>query len=147
MEQNGPALLLIDELADYCVSASGVTVGATSLADQTISFVQELSEAISNVQNCVLVATLPASVDEVASSQEGAQILTSLRNRLSRVSADTKPVADEEIFLVIRRRLFEDLGDEKLKAQVIEGYMAFYEELGLTEKFLKKQLRQSLRTC
>ena len=145
LEENGPALILIDELADYCVSASGVTVGNTSLADQTISFVQELSEAISNVQNCVLVATLPASVDEVASSQEGAQILTSLRNRLSRVSADTKPVADEEIFEVIRRRLFEDLGDAKEVKNVISKYMKYYEELSFNNEIPKKAAKSEYK--
>ena len=44
IEDNSPCLILIDELADYCVSASGVQVGNSTLADQTISFMQELSE-------------------------------------------------------------------------------------------------------
>jgi hypothetical protein len=151
LEKCKPSLMLIDELADYCVSASGVPVGSTTLADQTISFIQELSEAVSLVQNSVLVATLPASVGEVASSQQGAQILTSLRNRLTRVSADTKPVADEEIFEVIRRRLFEDLGDTKAINGAVSNYMKFYEGMVFNHEMpseaskleYKKKLEQS----
>ncbi len=112
LEKTKPALILIDELADYCVAASGIQVGASSLADQTISFIQELSEAVSGTNNCVMVATLPASDSEVANSAQASQILTSLTNRLTRVGADTKPVADEEIFEVIRWRLFENLGNQ-----------------------------------
>lgn len=117
LEKTKPALILIDELADYCVAASGVTVGASSLSDQTISFIQELSEAVADTDQCVLVATLPASVMEVAASPESQAILTTLSNRMSRVGADTKPVADEEIFEVVRRRLFEDRSCQMLSWQ------------------------------
>jgi hypothetical protein len=129
LERNKPALILIDELADYCVAASGIAVGASSLADQTISFLQELSEAVSGTNNCVMVATLPASEAEVANSAQAAQILTSLSNRLTRVGSDTKPVADEEIFEVIRHRLFENLGNESQIENTINAYSTLYNEL------------------
>lgn len=129
LEQCKPALILIDELADYCVKASAQTIGSSNLSDQTISFIQELSEAVAASSNCVLVATLPASATEVASSPQAAQILNTLQNRLSRVSADTKPVADEEIYEVIRRRLFEDLGDEETINGVLNSYNTLYQEL------------------
>lgn len=123
------SLILIDELADYCVAASGVPVGGSTLSDQTISFIQELSETIASNNKCVLVATLPASVEEVANSDKAAQILNSLANRLGRVGADTKPVADEEIFEVIRHRLFENLGSDEVIDDVIKRYCALYGEL------------------
>lgn len=129
LEKTQPALILIDELADYCVKASARIVGGSTLSDQTISFIQELSEAIAGINHCVLVATLPASESEVATSAEGAQILTALSNRLSRVSKDTKPVEDEEIFEVIRRRLFEDLGSEAEIDKVVSHYVRMYQEL------------------
>jgi len=124
-----PALLLIDELADYCISAAAITVGGSTLADQTISFIQELTQAVADSERCVLVATLPASVAEVASSPNAAQILTSLEARMERVGADTKPVADDEIYEVVRRRLFEDLGDESIREAVISGYMEQYRKM------------------
>ena len=42
LRQAAPCLILLDEVADYCVGASAVEVGDTTLADQTISFIQEL---------------------------------------------------------------------------------------------------------
>ena len=129
LKKTKPALILIDELADYCVAASGITVGNSNLADQTISFIQEISEAVAGTDNCVFVATLPASVDEIAASENGQEILTALSNRLMRVGADTKPVADEEIFEVIRCRLFEDLGDELEIEKVISQYSEMYKKL------------------
>jgi predicted AAA+ superfamily ATPase len=129
LQKTKPALILIDELADYCVSASGIAVGNSTLADQTISFMQELSEAISGTDQAVLIATLPASPIEVASGQIGLQVLTSLSNRMARVSADTKPVSDEEIFEVIRRRLFEDIGDQSAVDLVVSEYMDLYQNL------------------
>lgn len=128
LQQAAPCLILIDELADYCVAASGIQVGGSTLSDQTISFMQELTQAIAGVQNCVGVITLPASVGEVANSQQAESILMSLKDRVARVGADTKPVADEEIFEVIRRRLFEGLGDEKQIANVLQRYGQLYQE-------------------
>ena len=72
-----PALILIDELADYCVKASARVTGKTSLADQTISFMQELTEAVAGTDNCVAVITLPASPQEVGNTPEAQAILSS----------------------------------------------------------------------
>jgi hypothetical protein len=128
LEKCKPALILVDELADYCVKASARKAGNSSLADQTISFMQELTEAVSGTNNCVAVITLPASVQEVGNTPEAQSILTSLQKRVSRVGADTQPVADEEIFEVIRRRLFEDIGDSTIIENVANQYMSMYQE-------------------
>ena len=53
LEKCTPALILIDELADYCLKASAKKAGDSFLADQTISFMQELTEAVAGVNNCV----------------------------------------------------------------------------------------------
>lgn len=129
LEMTSPCLILIDELAHYCVAASGIEVGGTHLADQTISFVQELTEAVASTHRSVAVVTLPASPLEVASSKIGQEILIRLNNRLSRVGKDTKPVEGDEIFEVIRRRLFEDLGDQTEIEKVIGHYAGLYKVL------------------
>lgn len=128
LAQCKPALILVDELADYCVKASARKAGNSSLADQTISFMQELTEAVSGTNNCVAVITLPASVQEVGNTPEAQAILSSLQKRVSRVGADTQPVADEEIYEVIRRRLFEDIGDAKTIESIADQYMSMYQE-------------------
>lgn len=127
LEKCRPALILIDELADYCVKASARKAGNSSLADQTISFMQELTEAVAATNNCVAVVTLPASVQEVGNTPEAQSILNSLQRRVSRVGADTQPVADEEIYEVIRRRLFEDIGGSATIDSIAEQYMIMYQ--------------------
>jgi len=147
LEKCQPSLILIDELADYCVAASGISVGASSLSDQTISFMQELTEAVSTTDKVVMVATLPASVAEVANSESAARILHSLEQRIIRVGADTKPVSDEEIFEVIRRRLFEDLGTDAIREHVISGYIQMYQELAseIPDYASRSQFKENLR--
>ncbi len=126
LKKAAPCLILLDELADYCVGAMASTVGQGTLADQTISFVQQLTEAAAQVPGAVIVATLPASHLEVASSDKGQEILSRLEKRFGRMSADMKPVADEEITEVVRRRLFERLGDEQTVQPVADAFMKLY---------------------
>lgn len=126
LEQTTPSLILIDELADYCNKANGVTVGKGTLYTQTVSFLQTLTESVAAVPQCVLIATLPASAAEVASSDIGQQILSSLENRIVRVGTGVKPVEDEEIFEVVRRRLFENIGNQEVIEQVLVRYKNTY---------------------
>lgn len=131
LAQCKPALILVDELADYCVKASARKAGNSSLADQTISFMQELTEAVAGTENCVAVITLPASPQEVGNTPEAQAILNSLQKRVSRVGADTQPVADEEIYEVIRRRLFEDIGDIDIMEATASKYLEMYQQFWL----------------
>jgi hypothetical protein len=128
LEQCRPALILVDELADYCVKASARKAGNSSLADQTISFMQELTEAVAGANHCVAVVTLPASPQEVGNTPEAQAILNSLQKRVSRVGADTQPVADDEIYEVIRRRLFENIGDAAAVEAAVSQYMELYQQ-------------------
>lgn len=147
LEQCKPCLILIDELADYCVSASAVKVEASNLSDQTVSFMQELTEAVTGTDNCVLIATLPASAQELAASPISSQILTALENRITRVGANMKPVEDDEIFEVVRRRLFEDLGSEDEIERVISSYSVLYQSLlsEIPSYALKSEYRDKLK--
>ena len=104
-----PCVILLDELADYCVGAASVSVGDTTLADQTISFIQQLTEAVQQVPGAVVIATLPASKFEVAQSEKGQEAFVTLEKRFQRLGADVKPVADDEIYEVVRTRLFESI--------------------------------------
>jgi hypothetical protein len=128
LQRAAPCLILIDELADYCVGASAVKVVDSNLADQTISFVQELTEAASQVNGVALIATLPASYMEVASSERGQEILGSLERRFGRMSSDLRPVADQEIYEVVRRRLFDTLGELAEQKKVIDAYLKMYQQ-------------------
>ena len=109
LQAASPCLILLDELADYCVGAAAVPVGDTSLADQTVSFIQQLTESVQQVPGAVVVATLPASKYEVAQSEKAQEVFMTLEKRFQRLGADVKPVADEEIYAVVRARLFESI--------------------------------------
>lgn len=121
-----PALILIDELADYCAKASGLTVGGGTLFTQTNSFMQTLTEVVASVPKTVLICTLPASATEVASSEIGQEILSALETRVVRVGSSVKPVDDEEIFEVVRRRLFDKMEKPEVIEQVARKYKDMY---------------------
>ncbi len=109
LSETSPCLILLDEIADYCVGAAAVPVGDTTLADQTISFIQQLEEAVAQVPGAVVVATLPASRLEVAQSEKGQELFSALERRFHRLGADIKPVGDDEIYEIVRARLFESI--------------------------------------
>jgi len=124
-----PCLILLDELADYCVGAAAVPVGQTTLADQTVSFIQQLEEAVSQVEGAAVVATLPASRLEVAQSEKGQELFSALEKRFQRLGADVKPVADDEIYEVVRARLFDAItlpGETDYPARVARAYQEMY---------------------
>lgn len=129
LREAAPCLILLDELADYCVGAAAVPVGDTSLADQTISFIQQLTEAAQQVPGAVVVATLPASKYEVAQSEKGQEAFVTLEKRFQRLGADVKPVADDEIYEVVRARLFESIApdsDPDYPKKVAQAYQGMY---------------------
>ncbi len=146
LEMCAPALILIDELADYCISASAVSVGKSTLADQTISFMQHFTQAVAATENCVTIITLPASVQEVANSPEAASILISLQSRVGRVGSDTQPVSEDEIYEVIRRRLFENIGDSTYIENVANNYIKLYSDhwTELPDNVTKNEYKQKL---
>ena len=131
LREAAPCLILIDELADYCVGAAAVSVGNTTLADQTISFLQQLTQAVQQVPQTALVATLPASHLEVASTELGREILDRLEGRFKRLAVDVQPISDEEleIYEVVRRRLFEPLEEEADgdRRRTIEAFWQLYQ--------------------
>ena len=61
LSKHQPLLILIDELLEYTVKASGRTVGETTLAGQTVAFIQELAEEVNILDNVCVVASFPAS--------------------------------------------------------------------------------------
>jgi hypothetical protein len=129
LREAAPCLILLDELADYCVGAAAVPVGDTTLADQTISFIQQLTEAVHQVPRAMVVATLPASKYEVAQSEKGQEAFVTLERRFQRLGADVKPVADDEIYDVVRARLLETVAlpqEADYPARVAHEYQSLY---------------------
>ncbi|RMF28240.1 MAG: ATP-binding protein [Chloroflexi bacterium] len=118
-----PLLILMDEVLEYATKAAGVTVGSSTLAAQTLAFLQELTEAVGTLEQTSLVITLPSSTQE--RYDEGAERLFQQLQRVAgRVEKIYTPVQEHEITQVIRRRLFASV-DERPMQEVIGGFLDY----------------------
>ena len=123
----GKVLVLLDELLVYQVRAAGVRVGETSLQAQTFAFLQALTEAVGSTPGVALVTTFPESHIEYYDA-EGAQGAFDRLNKIfGRVEATRVPVQGEEIFEVVRRRLFSGI-DEEGAGRTVAAYRKLYEQ-------------------
>jgi len=131
LSKNQPVLILIDELLQYIVRTMGVKVEEGTLKGQVLTFLKSLTEAVAISDNCALIATLPSSVTEGFEEAEKAErILSELQKIFGRVEKIYTPVEGEEIYEIIRKRLFEELGDIKAHRVVAEEYFNIYQKLG-----------------
>lgn len=120
----GPTLILMDEVLEYLTKALGVAVAESTLADQTIAFMQELTETIATVQNVVLVVTLPSSNMPNMQTAKAQQLLQNLQQVSGRVEKIYTPVQEHEITSVIRLRLFSK-NDAKKANKVINQFIEY----------------------
>jgi hypothetical protein len=111
-EQNQPILILIDELLHYVYRADGIKVEQSTLAKQTIGFIQELSEAVSSLPNVCVVVTLPSSANEHVDSVRYTELYEQLQKVAGRTKDTITPVSDNDIPKIIRRRLFSSTDAE-----------------------------------
>ena len=125
----GPTLILIDELLEYIVKANRAEKLEKITHGQTLAFLQEISELVASTENCCLVTTLPASILE-RYDEEAEKALQQLQKVSGRVETVYTPVEGMELYEVIRKRLFEDAGDEKTRKQVAQTYFELYQKLG-----------------
>src|SRR5207245_100614 len=62
--KNQPVLILMDEVLEYITKVAGVRVEESTLAAQTIAFLQELTEVAGTLEKVCVVLTLPSSILE-----------------------------------------------------------------------------------
>jgi len=120
-----PCVILIDELVAYVRQFEEGKALAGGTFDSNLSFVQALTEALKAVPTAVLLASLPESVKE-AGSQRGEKALASLAHYFGRVQALWKPVATEEAFEIVRRRLFSHINDKLAMEAVCRAFADYY---------------------
>lgn len=122
-----PFLVLMDELTVYASKAYGVD--EYNLHEQTLTFIQELTEVVSSLDNGALLATLPKSPYERAGEAADEMYETAyekVARKFGRIEEAWTPVEDDEIHEVVRKRLFEDIGDEETIQKVTQKYWDFY---------------------
>jgi len=112
-----PLLILMDEVLEYATKAAGVIVGGSTLAAQTLAFLQELTEAAGTLDRVCLVIALPSSLLE--HYDEGAErLFLQLQKVAGRVEKIYTPVQEHEITQVIRRRLFSTIDDKRMRKSI-----------------------------
>jgi hypothetical protein len=129
LETYQPFVLLFDEILEYVVKARGVEVKDTTLAAETLSFFNELTEAVAGTQRGLLIGTLPSSRLEDFGELEQRN-LAQVEKIFDRVNAVSVPVdvEGEEVHSIIRRRLFEPVGDEDKVRNICDAYYRKYQE-------------------
>lgn len=125
LSAHAPVLILMDEVLEYVTKASAVKVGDSTLAAQTIAFMQELTECAGICGNVCLVVTLPASLLEHY-DRNAESLFQQLQKVSGRVEKIYTPVQDHEITSIIRRRLFTSMDDNASKDN-IEEFMSYME--------------------
>src|SRR3990172_2706855 len=124
-----PTLILMDEILEYIVKANRAEKVEKITQGQTLAFLQEISEVVASSENSCLVLTLPASILE-RYDEEAERSLQQLQKISGRVEAVYTPVEGVEVYEVIRKRLFDNFGDEKTRKNVAQTYFDLYQKLG-----------------
>ena len=110
---NGPVLLLFDEVLNFLNRHR-------NMADPFYAFLQNLTVAVTAATHTVAVISLPRSQVEMTDwDQEWQERITKVVNR---VAQDLIANDESEISEVVRRRLFENLGSERMRRQVAKTY-------------------------
>jgi len=125
LERSAPCVVLVDELVAYVRQFSDSQPLSGGTYDSNLSFVQALTEATKLVPNAILLASLPESEIE-AGSEKGKMALRALEKTFGRVQALWKPVATEEAFEIVRRRLFNAVTDTAGREEVCRAFASAY---------------------
>ena len=129
LERHEPVLILIDELLPYVSVAAGVQLNDTNLATQTITFIQQLSEATSTLDRVCVVASFPASILEMADKKTAEELLAKIRKVSGRKERKIAPVNPNDIPSIIRSRLFVTDGNEiqKNSGETVSAFVEYCE--------------------
>lgn len=125
LERHAPCVILIDELVAYIRQFPESQQISGGSYDTNLSFVQALTESAKLVPNAILLASLPESEVE-AGSQRGVAALKAMEKTFGRVQALWRPVATEEAFEIVRRRLFEPVTDVAAREAVCRAFAQTY---------------------
>jgi len=125
MEKYAPCVILIDELVAYIRQFQDGQPLSGGSFDSNLSFLQSLMEAVKLVPNAILLGSLPESEVE-AGSQRGAAALRALEKTFGRIQSLWKPVATEEAFEIVRRRLFNPITAQQEQEAVCRAFANAY---------------------
>ena len=112
-DADAPVLILFDEVLNFINRYPG-------MADQFYAFLQNLTVAVAGTTQVAAVVSLPRSqVEMTDTDREWQDRITKVVNR---VAQDLIANDESEISEVVRRRLFEDLGNPRTRQRVARAY-------------------------
>ena len=125
LKSDKPTLILIDELPPYLQNARAIPIGTGTLADITTTALSNLFNAVGKAELhnvCIVVSDLQATYEE------GSQLLQrsfkELENEIGRSAINIEPVGanTDDLYNILRTRLFEEIGNQETINKIIEGY-------------------------
>lgn len=148
--QEGPTLILIDEVTNYIIRAAAVKVGGSTLAEQTRVFLQLLEEVVDRLTHTALVVSqLPEDIEseerqlleKVTRGMRGPEkeeverlarkeIRESAKLLLRKAEPETPVRDDVELVNILRKRIFKSINWDAAD-KVVEAYTAYYSSPGV----------------
>lgn len=122
-----PCLILMDELVAYAKKIYGASGLPAGTFDNFISFIQEVTEAARASKNSLVVASIPESDIEIG-GEAGKIALETIEHTFGRMESIWKPVAANEGFEIVRRRLFLDCKNPAGRDAVCAKFSQMYYE-------------------
>ena len=118
-----PTLILLDELPPYLQNASTQVFGTGTLADMVVYSLSSLMSAALELPNCaIVIANLSGSYK--MQTKALADAIANLQQETRRQAMTITPVqlAGNEIYEILKKRLIDELPDERTVADVAEEY-------------------------
>jgi hypothetical protein len=110
---NAPVLLLLDEVLNFINRHRG-------MADGFYAFIDNLVREVTATHQAAAVISLPRSQVEMTDWDQ--QWQDKITKVVRRVAQDLIANDEAEISEVVRRRLFEDIGDDRIRKRVAREY-------------------------
>ena len=127
LSKAAPCVVLIDELVAFVRQLESGKSYIAGTFESNMSFIQALTEAFKAVPNAILLASLPESEIETVGPM-GKLALDSLEKYFGRIESVWKPVGTEESFEIVKRRLFENPGNQSEVEKVCRSFFDYYIE-------------------
>lgn len=150
----GPCVILIDELVAYARKIRDRTDLPAGTFDDLLVFIQEVTEAARASKNTLVVASIPESKIEVTGDENldssfGQRALEAIEHTFGRMESIWKPVAANEGFEIVRRRLFLNCKDEAARDAVCQAFSQMYQENAADFPTSTKEVDyfQRMRSC
>lgn len=125
-----PVLILMDEVMNFVTAARAIAVEESTLASQFYEFIHALTEEADARDALCVVVSLPKSEEEMSAEDEGD--FRRLSKVTTRVAEPYVLAKDLEIPEIVRRRLFDDPGNEsevRATAKAFARWLADHRDL------------------